>query len=82
MIFAPAIANSNYGKDLKHEKKVMDVKELINSSLKFSHNVPIVIHPTAELSVPVLNPDLILQGKLFSADLGSAFEAILDARLC
>ena len=55
----------------------MDVKELINNSLKFSHNEPIVIHPTAELSVPALNPDLILQGKLLCADLRSALEAIL-----
>lgn len=55
----PAAANSNYA---KYEKEVMDLKELINSSLKFIHNVPFVIHPTAGLSVALLNPDLTLQG--------------------
>lgn len=67
MNFVPATANSDYGNYLKHEKEVMDLKKLINNSVKFIHNVPIVIHPTAVLSVALLNPDLILQGKDRSA---------------
>lgn len=59
----PAILNSNYGNHLKHQNEVMHVKELTNHSLKLFHNVPIVIHATAELSVALLKPDLILRGE-------------------
>lgn len=62
MDFIPAIANLNYGNHLKHEKEVKRVKEVINNSLELIHNVHIVIHPTAELNIASLNPDLILQG--------------------
>lgn len=68
MNFVPPIANSNYGNDLKHEEDHTCEGTDI-------HNVPIVIHLTAELSVALLNPDLILQGKEFGTDLGSAFES-------
>lgn len=51
----------------------MHLKELI--SLKCIHNVSIVIHPTAEFSVVLLIPDVILQGKLACTDLGSAFDS-------
>ena len=74
MDFIPVTANLNYGNHLKHEKEVKRVKEVINNSLELIHNVHIVIHPTAELSIASLNPDLIPQGKQSSTDLGSTFE--------